>query len=128
MRVRPFFWCLLAFACSTALVIALVVSITRLIPMQVSVMRITSAGPNATLVHLRLTDSEGMPINEAQIVSNADMPNMPMGPQSIKTQLLGQGIYLMSIHFSMAGSWKIDMAAHADGFETKQRSIVLLVL
>jgi hypothetical protein len=50
-----------------------------------------------------------------------------MGPQRIKIKALGQGTYLTLIHFSMAGLWKIEITAHADGFNTVQQALQLFV-
>jgi len=55
------------------------------------------------------------------------MPAMQMAPQRIKVQSLGQGVYLTRITFSMAGAWKIDIIAHADGFDAVQQSLLITV-
>ena len=59
---------------------------------------------------------------------HASMPAMPMQPQHVGVRSLGQGVYLAWVDFSMAGDWKIDITARANGFAPAQQSIQLTVL
>jgi nitrogen fixation protein FixH len=127
MRVRPFFWLLLTTVCIGVLVFAGAISIHKLVPMQAHIDQVSTVAADATAVRLRLTDSEGMPIDQAIITPHASMPAMQMAPQRIKVQSLGQGVYLTRITFSMAGAWKIDIIAHADGFDAVQQSLLITV-
>lgn len=128
MRVRPFFWLLLTTVCIGVLVFAGAISIHKLVPMQAHIDQVSTASVGATSVRLHLTDSEGLPIDQARVTPHASMPAMQMPPQQINVQPLGQGVYLARISFSMAGSWKIDIIAHADGFDAVHQSIEIMVL
>jgi nitrogen fixation protein FixH len=128
MRVRPFFWALLALACAGVLIFATVVSIERALPMHAHIDQVSSVTSGSTLVRLHLTDAEGTPIDQASVIPQAFMPAMSMGPQRTSVQALGQGVYLARISFSMMGLWNIDIIAHADGFAPIHQSIRLTVL
>ena len=128
MRVRPFFWALLATACAGVLIFAAAISVYNALPMHAHIDQISSITPTSTFVRLRLADSEGMPIDQASITPLASMLAMPMGPQRISVQSLGQGVYLARFSFSMTGLWKIDIIAHADGFAPIRQSLQLTVV
>ena len=127
MRVRPFFWILLAIVCVSTLVFAATVSLHNAIPMQARIDQVSTATHASTFVRLHLTDPEGTPIDQASISSQVSMPDMLMGPQRTSIQSLGQGIYLARISFSMAGLWHVDIVAHADGFSPAHQSLQLMV-
>lgn len=126
MRVRPFFWALLASACAGVLIFAASISLNRTLPMHEQIDQVSPVTADATTVRLSLTDSEGIPIDRADITPRAFMPAMLMGPQRISVQALGQGVYLAWINFSMTGLWKIDIIARANGFAPVQQSIQLM--
>lgn len=123
MRVRPFFWIFLATVCTGVLIFAATISAYRSVPMRAHIDQISTVATDATFVRLRLTDPEGLPIDQASIIPSAYMLEMNMGPQQASVRSLGQGVYLAQIQFSMAGAWKVDIVARADGFETMQQSI-----
>ena len=128
MRVRPFFWILLASVCTSILIFATTISVYETVPMRAHIDQVSTVATELTSVRLSLTDSEGAPIDQAKVIPYASMQAMEMGPQQTRVEWLGNGHYLAQIHFSMAGSWKIDIVAHADGFEAIQQSIELTVL
>src|SRR5260370_10585735 len=127
MRVRPFFWIFLVAVCSSVLIFAVTISVYRSVPMQAHIDQISTSVVQTTEVRLRLTDSEGLPIDQARIIPQVSMLAMPMDAQQVHVQALGQGIYLAQISFSMAGSWQIDLIAQADGFDAAHQSIQLNV-
>jgi nitrogen fixation protein FixH len=127
MRVRPFFWIFLTFTCACVLVFAATISVYRTFPMHARIDQVSTVSGNSTSVRLVLTDSEGEPIDQARITPDVYMLAMPMGPQQVMIKALGQGAYLALIHFSMIGSWEIDITAHADGFDATRQSIQLVV-
>lgn len=127
MNVRPIFWILLAFVCAGVLLFAAGISATKVVPMRARIDQISNTSGQATSLRLALTDPEGEPIDQASIIPSVSMVAMRMGPQQIKIQPLGQGLYLTQIHFSMAGSWQITITARADGFDVVHRSIQLFV-
>lgn len=128
MRIRPFFWLILVSMCIGVLVFAATISLQRSVPMQASIDQISITAAQTTIVHLHLSDSEGLPIDQAKIVSHASMLTMRMSTPKIRVQALGQGSYLAQISFSMRGIWQIDLIAHADGFDAIQQSVQLTVL
>ncbi len=128
MRVRPFFWIFLATVCAGVLIFAATISVYKSIPMQAHIDQVSTVAANSTIVRLHLTDPEGMPIDQANIIPQASMLDMHMASQRTSVQSLGQGIYLAQISFSMAGAWKIDITARADGFDPIQQSILVDVL
>lgn len=128
MRIRPFFWIILVSMCVSVLIFATIISLQRSAPMQAHIDQISITTSQTTVVRLHLSDSEGLPIDQASITSHVSMLTMPMGAQQIRVQALGQGTYLAQISFSMRGIWQIDLIAHADGFEAIQQSVQLTVL
>ena len=128
MRVRPIVWMILAAVCAGVLVFAADISVYKAVPLQAHIEQISTTSANSAQVYLRLTDSEGMPVDQARVTPRASMLNMNMAPQLARVQALGQGMYLASINFSMAGSWEIDIIAYADGFTTMRQSIMLTVV
>jgi nitrogen fixation protein FixH len=128
MRVRPFFWIFLATVCAGVLIFAAAISIYRLVPMVAHIEQVSTVATNHMIVRLSLTDPEGMPIDQAQVIPRTSMPAMRMGPQQIAIQPLGHGIYLTQISFSMLGAWKIDIIARADGFAPAHRSILVNIV
>lgn len=128
MRVRPFFWLLFTTVCIGVIVFAGAISLRKLAPMQAHIDQISMVAAGATSVRLHLTDSEGLPVDQASVTPRASMPAMQMAPQQIHVQALGQGVYLTRISFSMAGAWKIDIIARADGFDAVRQSILVTVV
>jgi len=78
MRVRPFFWLLLAASCIGILIFA--ATIQEHVPevMQVHIGQHHPAPVGLTTVELHLADTQGLPIEEARIFSSANMTNMDM--------------------------------------------------
>lgn len=127
MRVRPFFWLLLTTVCIGVIIFAEAISLRKVVPMQAHIDQVSTVATSATVVRLHLTDSEGQPIDQASVTPRASMPAMQMAPQKINVQALGQGVYVTRISFSMAGAWKIDITAHADGFDAVHQSLLVTV-
>ena len=125
MRVRPFFWALLAMICVGVLLFAETISLHRYTPMSVHIDQVSAATFDATSIRLHLSDSEGLPIEQASVTSHASMPAMHMTSQKISIQALGQGIYLAHLHFSMTGAWNIEIIADAEGFTPVHQSFSL---
>lgn len=127
MRVRLFFWGMLTVTCIGVLLFAGWVSAHRTVPMVAQIDRVSTAAPGITTLHVRLTDLDGMPIDQAQVRPDARMTNMLMPAPESEVKSMGQGDYLARIQLSMAGSWEIRIVAHADGFVDFQRSLLLQV-
>lgn len=128
MRVRPFFWFILAVVCAGVLTFAANISATNSGPLLAHIEQISTSTASTAQVRLRLTDTEGVPVDQAHVTPQASMLNMTMAPQLTTVRPLGEGLYLASISLSMAGSWRIDIIAHADGFAPMHQSIVVDVV
>lgn len=128
MRIRPFFWIMLVTVCASVLIFAANISAYKSVPLLAHIEQISTSTASSAQVRLRLTDSEGMPVDQASVTPHASMPDMAMAPPLTSVRPLGQGIYLASLSLSMAGSWKIDITAHADGFATLNQSIIVNII
>jgi len=80
-----------------------------------------------TTVELHLTDSQGIPIEQAQVSPNARMTNMDMATNHFRVEPLGHGTYLAQLQLYMAGPWEINIEAHADGFEPIAQTLIVQV-
>ena len=81
----------------------------------------------STTLELYLTDSQGLPIEQAYVLPNARMTNMDMVTNQIHVQPLGNGTYLAQLQLDMAGPWEIGIEAHADGFEPISKNLFVQV-
>lgn len=128
MRVRPFFWIMLVAVCTGILIFAADISVEKSVPLLAHIEQISTVTASSAQVRLRLTDSEGLPVDQASVTPRASMLDMAMAPQPTNVTPLGQGLYLASITFSMTGTWKIDIMARADGFVPLKQSIIVNVV
>jgi YtkA-like protein len=127
MRVRPFFWLLLAASCIGVLIFAATIQEDVPAVMQVRVEQHSPAPAEFTTVELHLADSEGLPIEEARIFSSANMTDMNMVVHQRSVKYLGHGNYAAQLQLYMAGRWEIDIRAEAVGFEALHRTLLVLV-
>lgn len=127
MRVRPFFWLLLAAACIGVLVFAIFMPVHDPAVIQVHVNQQHPAPVGYTTVTLHLTDTQGLPIDEAQVFSRASMTNMAMVANQSSVSYLGQGNYVAHLRLYMAGPWSISVQVQADGFATVQQTLFVQV-
>ncbi len=127
MRVRPFFWFLLAFSCIGVLIFAALLHSQAPALMRVQLDQQNPTKSSLTTLVLHLTDSEGLPIEQAQVLPNARMTNMNMKTNQIHVQSLGNGTYLAQVQLNMAGPWEISIQAHADGFESVSKNLFVQV-
>lgn len=128
MRVRPIFWYMLAAACIGVLVFAGIIHTYAPATMQVRLDSPTPIANHYTTIEMHLSDSEGLPIEQAQVVPSAHMTNMEMTTHAIRVQQRGQGTYIVQLQLYMAGPWEIDLTARADGFVTQQQTLDVQVL
>jgi len=126
MRVRPFFWLLLAFTCIIIFVFAATVQTQVPAVMQVQLGQ-PLAAVGFTTVALHLADSEGLPIEEAQILSSAQMTNMYMVSKQSSVKYVGGGNYIALLRLYMAGPWAITIQVHAAGFEALHQRLLVQV-
>jgi hypothetical protein len=123
MRIRPVFWCMLAFVSCALLIFAATLHEHAPALMQVHV---DKAVP-ITTVELHLSDPQEIPIEQAQVVPTARMTNMDMTALSYSVKALGQGNYKVQFALGMGGPWEIKIVAYADGFDALQQSLLIQV-
>ncbi len=126
MSVRPFFWFLLALICASVLIFAATVQTYVPALLQVHIQQQPRAVGFTTL-ELHLADPEGLPIEQAQIVSDARMTNMYMITHEKRMQEVGQGNYIVQLHLYMAGPWEITVMAQASGFAPLHQTLLVQV-
>ena len=127
MRVRPIFWFFLALSCTGVLIFAALLHTQAPAVMQVQLDQQRPGASGFTTLELHLTDSQGLPIEQAQVLPNARMTNMSMVTNQIHVESLGQGTYLAQLQLDMAGPWEISIEAHADGFEPIAKNLYVQV-
>ena len=127
MRVRPFFWLLLAASCIGVLIFAATIRLDIPAIMQVHVDQQPSVSVGFTTLELHLADPDGLPIEQAHVFSSADMLNMHMVPPQISIREIGQGNYIAQIQLDMMGPWRIIIGASADGFAALQQTLLVQV-
>jgi len=127
MRVRPFFWLLLAASCIGVLMFA--ATLRSYVPgvMQVHIDQQPAVSIGFTTLELHLADAQGLPIEQADVFSRADMLNMHMNPPQSSIREVGQGNYIAQIQLYMMGPWKITIGAHAEGFDALQQTLLVQV-
>ena len=128
MRIRPFFWCLLATVCIGVLIFAANTQIHAPAQVRVHVDQQQPTATGMTTLHLSLTDPQGLPIEEAQVVPDARMTNMNMITNDENVHSIGRGNYKVQIHLYMAGPWEITIRANADGFLPSQKTVFVQVV
>ena len=127
MRVRPFFWLLLAASSIGILIFAATIQEHVPAVMQVHIDQQHPAPVGLTTVELHLADTQGLPIEEARIFSSANMTNMDMVAQQSGVKYLGQGNYAAQLPLYMAGPWAISIRAEAEGFDALHHAVLVQV-
>src|SRR5579863_4354930 len=127
MRIRPIFWCILAFVCCALLIFAALIQVRAPAHMQVHVDKAVPVSAGYTTVELHLSDPQNIPIEQAQVIPTARMTNMNMTALSYSVKSLGQGNYTVQFALSMGGPWEINIVAQADGFDALQQSLLIQV-
>lgn len=127
MRIRPFFWCLLALSSLGVLIFAATLREQAPAVMQLHLAQQVPASVSFTSVELHLTDTQGLPIEKAQVSPSATMTNMAMETKQITVKELGQGNYLVQLHLYMAGPWQINIATFAEGFDSLKQTLLVQV-
>ncbi|HEU5230371.1 MAG TPA: FixH family protein [Ktedonobacteraceae bacterium] len=125
MRVRPFFWFLLLLSCVGILVFAATNHMHAPAILQVHVSQQHLTSQDSTILELHLTDPQGIPIEDAQVLSDAHMTNMAMATRARRIEVQGHGAYLVRFSLVMAGPWAITIQARADGFTPLQQTLFL---
>jgi nitrogen fixation protein FixH len=126
MRVRFFFWLLFVLTCVSVLTFAFLFQ--RDVPalIQLSLDQQAPKAQQVVTLSLHLTDSEGIPIDNASIISHANMTTMHMQDDKHQLKSVGQGKYIAHLQFSMAGSWLITTSVHANGIVPTQQKLFVM--
>src|SRR5437588_5194579 len=83
MRIRPVFWCMLVLSCLGVLVFAATIHIDTPAVMQAHLASTVPDAASLTTIELHLSDSQGLPIEQAQVMPSARMTNMDMTTSAI---------------------------------------------
>jgi YtkA-like len=127
MRVRPFFWFFLALTCTSVFIFAALFHTQAPTIMRVQLDQQRPVANGFTTLELHLTDSQGIPIEQAQVLPNARMTNMDMVSNLFRIEPLGHGNYIAQLQLYMAGPWEISIVAHADGFASTAQTLIVQV-
>ena len=127
MRVRPVFWFILALSCIGVLTLAAFLHTQTPAVMRVHLDQQQPVTSGVTTLELHLTDSQGFPIEQAQVLPEARMTNMHMATDHIRVAPLGQGNYMAQLNLYMAGPWEISIHAQADGFDPVVQTLLVQV-
>jgi nitrogen fixation protein FixH len=127
MRVRPFFWFLLALSCIGVLIFAALLHIQAPAVMRVQLDQQHPVASGFTTLELHLTDSQGLPIEQARVLPSARMTNMDMATNHFRVSPLGHGTYIAQLQLYMSGPWEISIKANADGFEPVAQTLIVQV-
>ncbi|MDQ2884921.1 MAG: FixH family protein [Chloroflexota bacterium] len=128
MRIRPFFWYLLAFVCVSMLLFAASnqTYAPAILQVHVDQEKLTAAG--ITTLELHLADPQGVPIDEAHVLPDARMTNMDMQASYSNVSAIGKGQYKVEFRLYMAGPWLITLHANADGFRPLEQTLQVNVM
>src|SRR5258707_15511880 len=104
MRVRPFLGGLRPLPCMVVLISAETLKTHAPAIMQVRIDQNPPVASKLTTIELRLTDPQGVPIEQAQVIPSAWMTNMDMETKQMRVVPLGRGNYATELQLSMAGA------------------------
>ena len=96
--------------------------------LQVHVVQEQFVANSPASLELNLTDPQGLPIEQAQVIPSARMTNMNMTATESHVIELGNGKYRVNISLYMAGPWEITISTRATGFEAQKRTLLVQVI
>jgi len=128
MRIRPFFWLILVGSCLGVLIFALMVHPEFTAVMHISLNGSQPSQETVTILTLHLTDVQGLPIEQAQVISSLTMTDMNMGTVEYTLQSVGRGYYQTALRWSMTGPWVVNVTAHAEGFLSTNQTLFIDVI
>jgi len=126
MRVRLFFWLLFILTCVSVLTFAFLFQKDVPALIQLSLDQPFPKVQQVVTLSLHLTDSKGVPVDNASVVSHANMTTMDMGENKHQLKSVGQGKYIAHLQFSMGGSWLITTTIHANGIVPAQQKLFVM--
>jgi hypothetical protein len=127
MRVRSIFWLLFALSCTGVLIFATCMPTHAPASLQVHLDQPHPTAFSITTVTLKLTDPQGLPIEQAHVIPGANMTTMDMGKIKSEVQEMGSGKYVVRFQLNMAGPWAITLLTHASGFEPQSQTLQVIV-
>ena len=127
MRIRPFVWFILIMSCVGVLLFAIMLPTDVPATMQVHLADHPTAQQLTTLT-FHLTDPQGLPIDQADVISSATMTNMKMVAPQSQVTAVGPGTYLAQFHLYMAGPWAITVTVQASGFALLHQTVFVQVV
>ncbi len=127
MRIRPFFWLVLLLSCVGVLMFAWAYQpyVAAILHVRVVQQHLVAGTP--ARLEVKLTDTQGLPIDRAEVQPSAHMTNMDMADGGSRVSALGGGTYRVEFRLYMAGPWAITIHAHATGFTTLQHTLFVQV-
>jgi nitrogen fixation protein FixH len=125
MRVRFFFWLLLLFTCVSVLIFAFFLQKDVPALIQLSLDHPVPQVQQVVTLSLHVTDAEGVPVNNAFVISHANMRTMDMRDNKHQLTSVGQGNYTTHLQFSMSGSWFVTVSVRATGIVPTQQRLFL---
>ncbi len=125
MRIRLFAWLILAVACVSVLIFAGIYQSHAPAQLQVHVEQSRPLAVGVATLALRLTDPQGLPIEEADILPDAHMTNMQMSTPHSQVHAVGNGNYKIFLYLDMAGPWTITIHASAHGFISQEQTLLV---
>jgi hypothetical protein len=127
MRVRPFFWLLLTVTCIGVIAFASTLKTDLPASIQVHLVGPHPVAHVATGLIVHITDSQGLPVEQAHAIASTNMTDMDMGEHLQLLTDTGQGNYVTHFLPSMAGPWVVTILVHADGFAPIRRQLFVQV-
>ena len=128
MRIRFFVWVIFVVSCLSVLLFASLLRREAPAIIQVHLNQPHPLAHQPITLTVHLTDQEGLPIEQAHILSSSNMTTMDMGEQVSEGEPEGQGTYLTYLQFSMAGPWVITLMVSADGFTPLHQTFFIEVM
>jgi|SRR5437588_9538921 len=125
MRVRFFFWLLFVLTCVSTLTFAFLFQRDVSALSQLSLDQPFPKVQQVVTLNLHLTDAEGVPIDNASVISHANMTTMNMQEGQRLLKFVGQGKYTTHLRFSMSGSWFVTVSIRAAGIVPAQQHLLL---
>lgn len=125
MHVRSFFWLLFTITCVSVLTFAFLFQRNMPASIQLSLDHPLPKVQQVVTLSLHLADSKGIPINNASVISHANMTAMDMQEGKRQLASVGHGNYTTHLQFSMPGSWFVTVNVHAAGVVPTQQHLFL---
>jgi hypothetical protein len=76
---------------------------------------------------VQVIDADGKLVENADLQTVANMTTMDMGEMHFTAQRVGQGLYQVSLSFSMPGSWWVRLQAQAPQYQQASQQLTFWV-